>query len=46
MDPLELSIIIGVCTLLIERVFSWAGKIKKSSCFGGKIEMEREDGKK
>jgi hypothetical protein len=40
MDPSTVIIIIGLATLIIERGFSWAIKIKKSHCFGMDIEMK------
>lgn len=40
MEPTTLVIIIGLTTLLVERSFAWAIKIKKSECCGNKIEMD------
>jgi hypothetical protein len=40
MDPSMVLIIIGVTTLIVERSFSWALKIKKSNCCGNTIEMK------
>lgn len=40
MEPTTIIIIIGLITLLIERGFSWAIKIKKSECCGTKVEMK------
>jgi hypothetical protein len=41
MDPITISLIVGVCTLLIERITSIIyNKVKKSECFGVKIEMK------
>ena len=40
MEPSSILIIIGVATLLIERGFSWALKIKKSNCCCVDIEMK------
>lgn len=39
MDPITISLIITTCGLIVERLFSWLGKIKKSKCCGG-AEME------
>lgn len=40
MDPNLIVLIVGLTGLVIERIFSWALKIKHSNCFG--IEIERE----
>jgi hypothetical protein len=32
MDPINISILIGISTLIIERFFSWMQKIKHSKC--------------
>ena len=39
MDAATVALIIGVVSLLIERTFAWAYKIKKSKCFGNEIKM-------
>lgn len=40
MDPVTVGLLIGVITLLIERLFKWAGRIKESECCGVKIERD------
>lgn len=40
MEPSTILIFIGVTTLIIERAFAWALKIKKSKCCGNTIEMK------
>ena len=37
-DPVQLSLIIGIVTLCVERFFSYLSKIKKSECCGNVIE--------
>jgi hypothetical protein len=32
MDPIQISMLIGISTLIIERFFSWIQKIKHSKC--------------
>ncbi len=39
MEPATIIIIIGFATLVIERIASWAMKIKSSKCMGTEIEM-------
>ncbi len=39
MEPNTIIILVGVGTLLIERVFTWMRRIKKSECCGAKVEM-------
>lgn len=39
-DITTISILAGIITLLIERMFAWMNKIKKSSCCGSEIERE------
>ncbi len=39
MEPNTIIILVGFGSLLIERVFTWMRRIKKSECCGGKIEM-------
>ena len=36
-------ILVGVVSLLIERGFNWAFKIKKSKCCGNELEMQKDD---
>lgn len=43
MEPGTIIIVIGLATLIVERVFSLSMKIKKSTCCGGSIEMEMDD---
>ena len=40
MDPLTVSILVGLATLLIERGYKFAMKIKSSSCCGVKLKMD------
>ena len=44
MDPATIIIIVTLTTLVIERLFKWTIKIKKSSCCNGAtvIEMQNE----
>ena len=42
MDPVTIAMIVSMAILLIERVFAWANKIKKSNCLGVNIEMKEE----
>lgn len=39
MDPILITTLIGVSTLLIERLYSFSKKIKKSSCCGATVEL-------
>jgi hypothetical protein len=39
MDASTIALLIGVATLLIERGFKWALRIKRSRCCGAEIEM-------
>lgn len=39
MDPATIALIVGLATLIIERAFTWAQRIKKSSCCGGTVEL-------
>lgn len=39
MDPVTIGLLIGLATLVIERIYAWAKKIKKSECCGTKIEI-------
>ena len=39
MDPATITIIVGLLTLIAERIFSIANKVKKSKCFGVEVEM-------
>lgn len=40
MEPSTILIIIGLATLIVERSFAYALKIKKSNCCGNTIEMK------
>lgn len=42
MEPVTIALLIGLSTLVVERVFVWASKIKKSDCWGFKIERDDE----
>lgn len=42
MTGIEISLIVGVVSLLVERLASWANKIRKSSC-GTCCTMERDN---
>lgn len=42
MEPATIALIIGLATLMVERIFVWASKIKKSDCLGMKIERSNE----
>lgn len=37
MEPASIVIIVGLATLLVERIFSWANRIRSSKCCGGEI---------
>lgn len=39
MDPASIVIIVGLLTIMVERVFAWSLKVKKSSCMGAEVEM-------
>lgn len=39
MDAITLSLIIGLATLIVERVFSVIRKIRKSSCCGSEFDL-------
>lgn len=41
MDGASIAMIIGLCTLIIERTFAWINKFKKSKCCGTEIEMDK-----
>lgn len=43
MDPISLSILIGLSTLIVERGFTWAIKIKKSTCCNGATTVEMKE---
>jgi hypothetical protein len=46
MDATTIALIIGLGSLFVERFFTWASRIKKSTCcLGGEIDME-DDNKK
>ena len=36
-DPVSITLLAGIATLLIERLFKWLEKIKKSKCCGGEF---------
>ena len=40
MDITTITLIVGFSTLIIERIFSWALKVKKSECFGASVTMQ------
>lgn len=40
MEPSTILIIIGLATLIVERGFLWALKIRKSECCGNIVEMK------
>lgn len=42
MEPLTIFVLIGLITLIIERIYSWAIKVKKSKCFVGEIIMNSD----
>lgn len=42
MDTNTIIILVGFGGIVIERIFSWAMKIKKSKCLGGEVEMKEE----
>jgi len=42
MEPSTILIIIGLATLIVERSFAWALKIKRSNCCGNQIEMQSD----
>ena len=39
-DPITITLIVGIATLLIERAFVWLMKVKKSSCT---VEMKKNN---
>ncbi len=39
MEPNTIIILVGLGTLLVERVFTWMRRIKKSECCGAKVEL-------
>ena len=41
-DPVTITLIVGVATLLVERFFVWASKIKSSDCWGFKMERTND----
>jgi hypothetical protein len=43
MDPVTLTLIVGISTLLIERLFKWTMKIKSSSCCNHAINVEMKE---
>lgn len=40
MDASSLIILVGVATLLIDRLFNWADHVRKSKCYCSEIEMQ------
>jgi len=42
MEPNTIILLVGLGTLIIERVFTWMRRIKKSECLGAKIEMSSD----
>lgn len=40
MDPATIGLIVGLATLFIERLYSYAIQIRKSSCTKGTFEVE------
>lgn len=42
MEPTSIMIIVGLVTLIIERIFDWSLKIKKSTCCG-LVNIEMKD---
>ena len=40
MDPISISLLVGICTLLIERVYSLLRRVKKSQCCDNKFNIE------
>lgn len=46
MDPASIVIIVGLVTIMVERVFSWSLKVKKSKCMGAEVEMMDDREKK
>ena len=40
MDAVTVTLIVGITTLLIERLFKWSMKIKKSSCCNQLVNVE------
>lgn len=45
-DPITLSLIFGICTLVIERIFSVIKKIHKSKCWNVDINFDKHKHKK
>ena len=45
MDPSTIVVIVGIATLLIERIFTWSTRIKHSTCCGCDLEMESKNEK-
>ena len=42
MDPSSIVVLVGITTLLIERICKWAMKIKNSTCCCCGVEMKEE----
>ncbi len=43
MDPSSIVLLVGIGTLLIERVFKWFMKIKNSTCCCCGVEMNKSE---
>jgi len=41
MDPSTIALLVGLGTLIIERLYTWIMKIKSSKCCGGDIEFQQ-----
>ena len=39
LDVATITIIVTLVTLVVERAFDWASRIKKSKCCGGEIDL-------
>ncbi len=42
MEPTLIVAIIGFAGLFVERIFTWASRIKKSKCCSAEIEMDTD----
>lgn len=42
LEPSTVVLIVGLATLLVERLFSWGMKVKSSHCMGNEIVMKEE----
>ena len=43
MDAFTIVAVIGLATLVVERIATWSMKIKRSKCFGNEIEMRESN---